>query len=618
MFKDDDQKVNNADTDIIIEMNNYRYENGTLVFLDKNDKELGSYDCVNKDETKCMIGYYTQDDRLNNAKYYNEEEKLIEFNIPTYVDNYVFISDYETEENKTLLLYDITKQEVVGTYIDAKKYSDEGLILINEDNMFGVITFDESGMVEKIPFEYAYLGKIDGNKNTSFEKDGKFGLLSESNEILVSDLSDKITDYNDTNLIVTNNSAYNAVNYKKEAVIPNSHVYMEVFDNYIIYVNENKLYAVNESGSKLNEIGIELDNEFYIKTVIMDNKYNPLETNEAYELELETDGLLNINIDDNITSLNPFVAKLNAENEYVNYLDEIIYVYKDSEKTEILGSYECENKNNINKDSTSFNNCFIATESKLLNRTNSKDTLGYIPIYNNKYVFINDIDSSDAVNNIVLYDLINNKSMNPVGYNKVDVGYYNAENKIVSANTNELLIVAQNNKTKLNGIMKLSDTIEGFIPFDFESIEILNDGYLGKNESNEYKIFDSNGTELTGENTSIKNEVIDFVGDTAGGFIKVKSSDGKYLVYSMEGKVISNPSTQIILGKSVFLAADGNILKVYNYSDGKTNILDTEVKVTTDDFEFVDNGASGFDINLLSEDGKVITSYSFDANGKSV
>ena len=40
------------DPKIVIENKNYRYEDGNLVLLNKNEQEIGKYECRNKDNEK--------------------------------------------------------------------------------------------------------------------------------------------------------------------------------------------------------------------------------------------------------------------------------------------------------------------------------------------------------------------------------------------------------------------------------------------------------------------------------------------------------------------------------------------------------------------------------------
>ena len=64
-------------------------------------------------------------------------------------------------------------------------------------------------------------------------------------------------------------------------------------------------------------------------------------------------------------------------------MDGVLYIYKDEEKTDMLGSYSCINKNTVTSETSNYSNCFIASNDKLVN-SNEQD--GYIPIINNNYV----------------------------------------------------------------------------------------------------------------------------------------------------------------------------------------------------------------------------------------
>ena len=61
--------------DVIIEMNNYRYENGSLVFLD-GDTELGRYECENKNENQCAVAYLSSEETLSGTKKEDQDGNL--------------------------------------------------------------------------------------------------------------------------------------------------------------------------------------------------------------------------------------------------------------------------------------------------------------------------------------------------------------------------------------------------------------------------------------------------------------------------------------------------------------------------------------------------------------
>ncbi len=604
VFSKSEKAKTNESEDIVIQMSNYRYENGTLIFLDDNDLEIGSYECENKDENLCRVAKYNQEDKLSNTKYIldDSDDKLITFDLPIYEDKYVFIID-SNEEEYLIKLYDIKINEFLGEYKNVKKYIDNGLIVQDETNKYGLINLTSETIEVKLEFEYDYLGLYENATNLAFEQDGSYGIVNIDGNVLAT-ISSEISSYNDESLIIVkNNDSYNLVNYMNEKIIEDSKDFIIVKNNYVEIINDNKLYLRANNGTKINEEGIVVTGNNHVKQVVMSSDYQTVSSSVSYTSNYEVAGEVLITIEEKTKTLNLYEATINSNYEYVNYIDGIIYIYSDSNKENLAGSYECETKNTINESSTGFDNCFIATESKLLNRDNSKDTLGLIPIYNNSLAFIKD---GSVIN---LYNYISDKIVAP--YTKVDVGYYNSENKIVTATSSDLLVMAIN-KTSEAGIFKLNgSSISKFIAFEYESIEKLNDGYVAKTSSGEYDLYSSDGENPT-EDTTIKSEIIDYV----SGYMKVKSSDGKFLVYSVSGTIISDALKNIKLGQSIFMGiTDQNEIEVYKYTSGKNNILSITLPATSDDIKFTDNGSSGFKIEFLNESDKVIETYNFDVNG---
>ena len=50
---------------VILEADNYRYENGKLIFLNKNGEDIGTYTCENKKETLCYVAYSSDEDNFD-------------------------------------------------------------------------------------------------------------------------------------------------------------------------------------------------------------------------------------------------------------------------------------------------------------------------------------------------------------------------------------------------------------------------------------------------------------------------------------------------------------------------------------------------------------------------
>ena len=53
---------------VIVEKDNYRYEDGFLVIIDAEKNELGTYECTNKNEELCYVAYYSNEDDFDTNK----------------------------------------------------------------------------------------------------------------------------------------------------------------------------------------------------------------------------------------------------------------------------------------------------------------------------------------------------------------------------------------------------------------------------------------------------------------------------------------------------------------------------------------------------------------------
>ncbi len=625
VFNKEEDKEKTEKLDIVIEKNNYRYENGTLVFLDSNDKEIGTYTCEYQDQNLCMIASYNVEENLNVPTYLNEEGEEIKFDTPVFMNRYVIIFDNENIDSENLTLYDLEKQEVLGVYVGVKRYDDKNVYLIDENGKYGLVNFEGESITNKIAFEYDYLGHISGEEKIAFKAADKSGLLNLDGSKFKENLTGTVFSYNDEGLVIVElNNTYKITGLTTEDILTDSYSYMTLKDNYIYYVNNNKLYVRLSSGEKLFEEGIELlEGTVFEDITVYDESYNLVSSDLFIEAELGTNNL-EITVGDTTTSHNIYEASISANYDYVSYFGGNLYIYSDANKEEEYKMYECTNKNSVTSESTTFDNCFIATESKLLNRTNAKDTLGLIPIYGNKYVFINDMKIKSTNDNIYLVDLESNTKVNSDGYYQVDVGYYNETNNIISADASNLVVMAQKSDKKY-GLLKLTNTTVapffeddangGSKNFKYSTIQLVDSVYYTKDTTGVYRLFDVAGEEITNESVEIKNEIVDY----SGSYLKVKSSTGKYLVYKTDGTIVSNELTNIKLGEDKYLGVTTtDKVEVYTYADGKTNILSVSVPLLSADITFVDNTTAGFEIIFKDSEQKTIGTYQFKANGEEV
>ena len=140
--KDNANSLDNNDKNIdnvVIEKDNYRYDKGNLVFLDKNDRELGTYECTNKDSSKCYVAKLAfSDDKFERIKNVNTKGIEIEKNSNIYYDQYVFVTDGEE-----LFLYDITSKKKDLELKKIKAYGTTRNFVVIEDTSLKYGLIDE-------------------------------------------------------------------------------------------------------------------------------------------------------------------------------------------------------------------------------------------------------------------------------------------------------------------------------------------------------------------------------------------------------------------------------------------------------------------------------------------
>ncbi len=608
LLNDKDEEVVQKEEPVVLEMNNYRYEDGTLIFLDASDNEIGTYECNLKDENKCMISSYTQDSTLTNVKYVNEEKELLEFDMPIFNERYVFVTDDEV-----INLYDIKNNEVIDTYKLVKRYNGNNVIVLNSEDMYGVLNLDGEEVTTTVEFKYDSLAYLEGTESISYSVDDKYGIINKDGTVAVSNISKEIVSYNNSNILaVGSNSNYTLVDKDNNKLLDDSYDFIKVTNEFIYLIEDNKLYIRDNNMNKLNEEVIELTPvDDYNEYVIYDENFSKKGEENSFEITLTEEKVLSVKYADKTYSVNTYEGVLNNKYEYVNYLNGYIYIYDDAEKESLSGSYKCENANNVKSDSTVFDNCFVALESDL---NGEGDPSGFVPIYSEKYIFVMDKKSGVTKDNIYLIDYkeTDESKKEKANYAKVDVNFNGEAGKITkAASASNLLIMAENTSGNLGMIKMDGTTVSSYIRFLYTSIKEYNDTYIVKETDGSYHIMYHQDNFVTDEDASITNEIISY----GTNYIKTKDSSGKFVLYSFSGKVISKQLDEIIAKDNLFLGVSGNEIEVYRYTDGTDNILKTDVTKEGSVLEFIDNGTNGFIITMKDDSDKILSTYSFDQNG---
>ncbi len=545
--------------EIVIELDNYIYKNGDLLFLNSSSDEIGKYKCKNKDETKCYVAYYgLEDESLNTTKYIYEDKTPILNRSEIFDEKYVFIFDNLDKEE--IKLYDMKAKKTVSTFNYIKKGREKEVIVENEEGLVGAYLFNESGFTEKIPFIYKTLSLF--NDSYIFDTGSKNGIIDNANKIVTDKINNKIVDFNKEFIVTKNNDVYVLNNYEGEED-DTIYDYIKLSDDLIFLVNNNRLTIRDIYFSKVNEEKLILGNKYYNHVYIFEQENKTkIKEEKAFSFE-QNEKVLLVKVGDKEYDFNLYEPLLNRNFEFVNYLSGNLYIYKDEEKENLLYTYKCNNKNDITKTSTSFENCFLGKEKVLIKRMLEGGSGGYLPVYNENYAFINDSVPLSLNQNIYLIDFKTNKKVGP--YYNVDAGFYRSD-KIYMVESNYTIIMAENNKKKF-GIFKIDkNSLTSVLKFENSSIRYLDNNLLAKKDDNKYYLYNESGTELATSN----NEIEAYLND----YIIVKDSNNKYRVDSKLGSIVSSSFKYIILGSKYFaVLKDDNTIGLYKYTEPNKNVF---------------------------------------------
>ena len=596
VLKKDDKKTidepNKPNEPIVeLEEENYIYKDGSLILIDKDKNELGIYECKNKDENLCLVAYFSSEDEFNGPKYLYEDESTIERRSHIYNDNYVFIKDNNSESSSSIILYNIKEEKEEGIYSLVKGFKDSNYVIVKDSsNKYGTLEITNEGPVEKIKISYDYLGMMNSDSKVVAKTNNKYFIYNKEGKLESKGLSYPIKNYND-NYIVIDNNGEALYDYKSKQVIEGTYDYISLLDDYVGLVKDSKLYIRDYKNNKYNEEGIELFNSYYNELNIYNEEKVLTNNKYSYKINIIENNIdityVNKNDKEKNISLSINEGKLSSQFANLNYLDGKLYFYKEENKKTLLGTYSCTNKNTVESDTNSLNTCLIAT---------NKDNTGWLPIINERYVFI--IDSLDKNNKtIMLYDLKNNKTLSR--YSSVNPGIDTKENKITFISNNNLYIIAENKNNKY-GVIKIEEEAKSVIPFNYNKIEKVKNNYIGTDSNDSYVLFDENGTKVA---TTTKN-IVDFNNK----YIKT-TANNLYYITDYSGKEIDSTGyLHLTLEEDYYVVVTHdkklNIKEYDNKSFSLENLLDLETEDYSNAYK-VGKNSIGYLITI-TKTGKVI------------
>ena len=267
-----DKVSDNKVEETAVENQNYRYQNGTLYFYDKDKNEIGTYECKNKSEDKCYLAYYSIDPDVDNTRYVYEDGTDVLFQTPIVSNKYVFVYDNSDEKDEVIRLYDFKEQKQEAIYQEVKKANDDYTFILKDSaGKYGIINLKD-GNKGLVDFKYDYLGYYDDSKVDSFiaYSNDKYIIIDGNNNEKSSPIKEKIAGYNPNFIKVKDNSKYYVYNYDGVRKISSSYDYVSFLNEYILVVKNNMLYLLDKDGNNLNIDGLKLYNDSYRRTYLYD------------------------------------------------------------------------------------------------------------------------------------------------------------------------------------------------------------------------------------------------------------------------------------------------------------------------------------------------------------
>ena len=538
---------------ITIDNGNYQYQDGTLIFLNDQKTQIGTYECQEKNETLCYVAYLDNDlDDVNTTKNTYEDNSAVKFRSQIFHNRYVFLKD----GSETLKLYDILENKTTNEYKSLKYYETLGsdyVILKNNDNKYGLVEITSNETKTIIDFTYDNLTSLSKKDNILIaKKNNKSYLINLNNKVLTKSTSKDIYDYNDKYLVLKDNNNYSLINYNNETIYENYNYIGLVNDTYVSLVSDGYVYIRDYEKNKYNEVGFNLYNSNYSGLNVYDKDGVEKSNSYAYKTTINNDTMtifIKNNNDTEEKSLNLRDGAVSKNIAYYSNFDGILYFYSDLEKNNSLGSYPCTNKNDLTNSDT-LSNCKIASnysfDDNFQNNNNGLLESEILPIVDNRYVFIND-DMNGSDGEAKVYDLYKKTTL--ATYKHISVNTHNNTLEFVSKVDN---IIVKNKSDKFGVINVDSNGITKTYDFVYDRMERLGD-YIEVSKNNKYQIlFNSDSSSI-----SLSSKIYDF----SGKYFVVKNNES-FDIYSDEGsdnpKKITDKSYKVIklVGESLYLGID--------------------------------------------------------------
>ncbi len=581
----EEEKINIVD--------NYYYKDGKLHILTSNDEELGVYECKNKDEDSCYVSVNTYRDGLDVARVLDENGEDKTERMPVYNDDFVFIFDNVSGEDN-IILYSLKEKKEKATFKETKAYNNEFLILKDTNGKYGLYQFKEALNIVISP-TYNKLYMIDDSDKLIGESGKGYVLINKVGKVLsdVISTTGEIKYYNSSYIVVKENEKYSVYDLKNNVIL-DKYSFITVEDGFIFGVkDDNKLYIYDGEGAKYNEVGIALKNNDYVVGYMYGEDGKLKKTMRSFKKEIQktTIEVMLYNRkyeEDKNVSISILEGTLNKNFKLYSYLNGVIYYYSDETKRNVIGSYKCDVVNNVSDNNMSLSSCMPALDTVFedndMMAVGEENRHSMIPVYNNRFVFV-----QDGAKNVKLYDLVDNKAI--AKYTQVNTYTPNNDNVLILSN-GEFNVVGVN-KNGQYGIINISETqVQAVYPFEYGHIEKVGTRFIGKKANDKWIILGGNGTEYKYKIRGFSNNA---------DLVKIKGTN--YDVVDSSGNVIDSSLKYVQIYDAFYAGVDSNNkLMLYTYEG--YSLLKEPVALSSTTYCRTDKPS--FKINV-STDGKVRT-----------
>ena len=357
--KDKEEPKKNEEPLVIVEKDNYRYEDGKLIFIDENKNELGEYDCTNKDEELCYVAYYSNEDEFDVAKSVYENSVPVDFRSDIINNNFVFIYDNTEKEDGNVFLYDINAKEVSDEYSLVKEVNENSVIVKDLEDNYGVLSFSDDEINTLIDFDYDYLGYILESTALVGANNNNYVLIDLEGDQISKNIPGEIKNFDSTNISVKIDGSYYIYSYQGVRLSEEEYDYIRFVDSYIITAKNRRLFVFDKDADPMTMEGIRISSNDYNTELVFNEDLVQTGKKEAFDAYINGK-TLRIEYDEEYYDVNLNEGEFSKNQEFYSYFQGKLYFYADAEKNEAIGSYACNYANSIDASTTDLTNCFTS------------------------------------------------------------------------------------------------------------------------------------------------------------------------------------------------------------------------------------------------------------------